>query len=116
MTDAELAELERLCEVATPGPWEWEAGMFTGAAGRPYNLQVRVASPWGEGELHPHVLLKTVNGWEPKDSDAAFIAAARTAVPALIAEVRRLRDALESEWYGAPLTDKERAEPPGRIG
>ena len=60
-----LDELERLCEAATPGPWtldESESGL-----------------------IGPHC--------EPivEACDALFIAAARDALPKLIAEVRRLR-------------------------
>lgn len=80
MTD--LDELERRAKAATPGPWEFE---------NCYNLQRREFL--NGTEVHPHVLLKTLNGWEPIPSDADFIAAANPqTVLALIAELRALRE------------------------
>lgn len=67
MTPDRLAELKRLCEAATPGPWE-----------------ANMDQVWCDGwlaDVH-------------RDENAAFIAAARTALPGLIAEVERLTDEL----------------------
>jgi hypothetical protein len=75
MTDAELTELEALCHAATPGPWECDIFGIPGVA------------------------TKAPNRYRSKHIDElnfAFIAAARTAVPALIAEVRKLREELEA--------------------
>ncbi len=71
MTDERLAELERLADAATPGPWEpltpasgkWVCSLAPGAIGM----------AWRRNHTN----------------DAAFVAAARTAIPELIAEVRR---------------------------
>ena len=69
MTDEELERLEKLASAATPGPW---APLPTGS------------KKWVSGPA-------TEADWMfNRDADAAFIAAARDAVLALVAEVRRL--------------------------
>lgn len=86
VTEEQLAEWERLTEAATEGPWDvmtreqWEEGFpFCADGTNPYTFPVDIDAP-----------------------DAAFIAAAREAVPALVAEVRRLRalleDAADEKW------------------
>ncbi len=70
MTDGQLAELERLASAATPAPWTCEPGPY-------FEIM--------DGENRP-VRASWFGG------NARFIAAARTAIPALIAEVRRLRE------------------------
>lgn len=81
MTDEQLQEWSVLAEAATPGPWKsgwnWQDTISDGK------------SAWGEGPVHVGEKLSQV---APQAiADAAFIAAAREAVPALVAEVRRLR-------------------------
>jgi len=74
MTEQELAELDALANAATPGPWgctdEGEYGVFV------EEFSTFVAECLGRKNYAM--------------TNAAFIAAARTAVPELIAEVRRL--------------------------
>lgn len=93
---AQVAAWERLAAAATAGPWEW-ARDYQMSDGRHWCL------------IHPGNHARTVN-WrtvllateatdfaaQPLDADPdlRFIAAARTAVPALCAEVRRLRTQL----------------------
>lgn len=72
MTNEELTALDALCSAATPGPWD------NGAKGN----ETIVGSPDAE-----------VCGTE-SEADARFIAAAREAVPALIAALRAARDEL----------------------
>jgi hypothetical protein len=78
ISPAKLEEWKGLADRATPGPWVhlWvradQQALFT----TPGN-EIRLD---GGGHFLPY--------------DATFIAAARTAVPALIAEVERLREAL----------------------
>jgi hypothetical protein len=72
---ADLAELAALAEAATPGPWEHIE------RDKPYMFKDRVNAPCGCCGL----IASKVAGW-----DAAFIAAAREAVPQLIAELNRL--------------------------
>jgi len=91
MTDAEMAELEKLCAEASQGPW-W--AVESGGDFRVEDKAGAAIAAWTHA--YPE-------GAIPIDPcDAQFIAAARQAVPALIAEVRKLRDFLR-----APLTDND---------
>jgi hypothetical protein len=91
MTDQELKDLEALAEKATSGPWD----------------------VYGDSNIYPRFEVETHGGFKKichinssgndyryAHNDAAFIAAARAAVPALIAEVRRLRD-IEHKYFEA---------------
>lgn len=81
-TDEQLAAWQALCDVATPGPWEC--------------YLLREHTPIEEGTT-PDVFVDPENPEQVcavtnyRDDDAAFIAAARMALPVLLAEVRRLR-------------------------
>ncbi len=87
-TEADLARWEALAAKATPGPW-------------------RVGHPWSAEEYWHYLCSEASKAYiiGPYDvdeggiastpDDAAFLAASRTAVPALVAEVRRLRQVLE---------------------
>jgi hypothetical protein len=93
LSDERLAEIEKRCAAATPGPWEWPADhcdRFTVVAwsdgprwGTPRDVTVQP-----EGRTYAQA-----------EADAAFVARARTDVPDLVAEVRRLR-AVERELRG----------------
>lgn len=83
MTDEELDRLQELCDRATPGPWEHgtatccaDMGWVDGPKGK------GVVCPVYEASKRTHTL---------DAADAEFIAEARTALPALIAEVRGYR-------------------------
>lgn len=92
-TSEERAEWAKLADAATEGPWEWTEGL----GGRK-----RLLGADGSRE----VLLCAALLW-PAGPDASLIAAAPTAVPALLADVERLtaeRDAL------AARIEKARAE------
>jgi hypothetical protein len=86
MTPERLAELKALADAATPGPWEATNGS-------------RAAIERVEGRvLVRHVHHDTMVILRPDGTrrafafeDLPFIAAARTAVPELLAEVERLR-------------------------
>jgi hypothetical protein len=83
MTPEELAEIKARCEKATPGPWCWWGDRFSGRGigqGDEYEFGIQVV-----------VYLKGVS----TDENADFIAHSRTDIPALVAEVERLRAALE---------------------
>jgi hypothetical protein len=75
MTDEELARIEALANAATPGPWEVRAhdDLFA----------VKGQSGW--------VASMDADTSAADASNSEFIAAARDAVPALVAEVKRLR-------------------------
>lgn len=68
MTEERLKALETLCKQATDGPWYWV---------ELYGC--------GEGSIEPHICKFGVQA-----SDADFICEARTALPELLIEVRRL--------------------------
>ncbi len=81
MSPAELDALEVLANAATPGPWSTHGLRALLRFGRKQD------GPWDEAnEDDP----REDGAWLPHDEAAAFIAAARTAVPALIARVREL--------------------------
>lgn len=80
MTESELQELEALAKSATPGPWERVFG----------DGEHFVASPTN-GEDNPVMSNTDFYPAAVTAEDQAFCAAARSAVPALVAEVRRLR-------------------------
>ena len=73
--DIDLGALKELCEKATPGPW---CALYPAGGMWSDSCDDMVLGP----------LLA------PRPFDADFIATARTAIPALIAEVERLREAL----------------------
>ena len=76
MTQAELDALKALADAATPGPWLTN-GWYDG---------IRYSILFSANERFTETLAYNLNR-----EDAAFIAATRAAVPALIAEVERLR-------------------------
>jgi len=91
VTPEQLAEWAALTDAATMGPWEvrrlsWPQDSRDASD---------IVSPFG-------VISDAEN--MPKAADAAFIAAARAAVPALIAEVQRLRAAVK---YTEQLAERE---------
>jgi hypothetical protein len=106
LTDAELDEIELNATRATPGPWfvrqlddDWASSM----------VAVSTVPDTGQGERWPAfdagdivaatLVQAPVRYVDIRDQDwqgnAAFIAAARTAVPRLVAEIRRLRGQTE---------------------
>lgn len=99
-TPDQLAEWEALCEGATPGPWNADNVCDDGS----------VHSPTGV------VFRPTRSASDPNDArsveDAEFAAAARTAVPVLLAEVERLQGLNERlcEWNRTFAERTEAAE------
>jgi hypothetical protein len=112
-----FAELERLCAEATEGPW----------------LSDNMASPYRKGQPFSENGASIFAGHEDRlvviggqqdeqggavgiasNADAAFIAGARTGVPALLARVRELEDiALPRMWgylFDNPDTGREHAQ------
>ena len=74
MTPAELDAIERVHNLTTPGDWQLSI----------YDGRILTTGDW----LLPVPLLRIDGG---RDVDAHFAAAAHQWIPALIAEVRRLR-------------------------
>lgn len=76
MTDEQLAEIRLRCEAATEGPWHTDCG-----------------DVWAYDEKSEELVIATIDGaFGNDDADLAFIAHARADIPALLAEVERLRN------------------------
>jgi hypothetical protein len=86
----DLDALQALCDKATPAPWYREYAWVAADGPEP-----------DEGEPDERYVAgfasATITRDEQRIADAAFVAASRSAVPALIAEVARLKSALVSE-------------------
>jgi hypothetical protein len=83
VTDDELKAFEALAEAATPGPWDTNG----------YYIE-REEAPGGEFERLLYNGGRDDTYCNMTEADFAFVAAARSAVPALVAEVRRQREEL----------------------
>lgn len=104
MTHEELQAIKARAEAATPGPWR--QGFASMSCVRPHETASHPGPPecvydvmkWIDSNDH----VSAANGDEicgpddygnhPRENDCAFIAHARTDVPALVAEVERLRE------------------------
>lgn len=89
MTDTELTAIERRAQAATPGPWMWT---YDGS------------SDWSVGpepDTQGQAVANCHRYHAPFNHDAVFIALAREDVPALVAEVRKLR-AFSEELMNRP--------------
>lgn len=84
LTPADLDTIEARADAATPGPWG-DDYIVSSYSGSPIERPRIIAN----GRIVAHVMMS-----DSDVSDADFIAAARTDVPALVAEVRRLRDSI----------------------
>lgn len=99
MTPDDLDRWQALADKATCGPWQVLLD------GRSWAGTVVVADAAG----HPVTVVSSAPDDDDAKDDAEFIAATRDAVPALIAEVQRLRlmeqrgRALQEETLGLPL-------------
>lgn len=97
MTNEELTHLEALCNAATPGPWERPRDCGCGDG---YGCDDRMprrtvlAKDRCRDTRDPDYTGKVYVVRDTRPEDAAFIAAARQAVPALLARVRYLEAAL----------------------
>lgn len=87
MGELNLDELERLAKAATPGPWEWWTS----------NSFLRLSGPDGRdgGVLYACNIRNEYATVVVSEADRRFIAEARTALPALIARIRELEQALQ---------------------
>lgn len=93
MTNEELDAIRERASRASTGPWTIEAGEYTGA-------NWLIASMGGSIDgLFYTVTTDNVHASELKGdarTDAEFVAHARTDIPALLAEVERLRNQLQA--------------------
>lgn len=96
LTDEYLDRLQAICDAATEGPWESDT--FHGDGIDPSGHGVFVANgdpqPGNDNDYH-HIAVCYLRR-PPSDnvSNSKFIAESRTALPLLIAEIRRLKDML----------------------
>lgn len=124
ISDERLAELKALCDAATPGPWAWEKSWepncnyrLVAACDRPdcdhANLELSQVYEGDDGqecflescaddkktvmaaEYDRALEIETPVDYRPEPHDADFIAAARTVLPQLIAEVERLKKQID---------------------
>lgn len=92
LTENELAEMERLVEAASSGPWE------AFVEGRDHVAGDDFIRTGGMDDASPDMYVTLYYDAQPVPAPAAdldFIAGARQAIPLLVAEVRRLRDTRE---------------------
>jgi hypothetical protein len=113
MTDEKLQAIKARAEAATPGPWEtredsdfYQGGRYIGTG--PYHYTTGSEKP-GRPSTHPEdCYFKTdVCRVQSGEADETFIAHARTDVPALLAEVERLKAELVN-LIGAIAQEAER--------
>ena len=76
LTPEEIAEAERLCQEATPGPWD-------------ERIKREKTHIWMGTSKKPIVDVCGLYGKE-SDANAAFIASARSLIPRLLAQVKAL--------------------------
>ena len=96
ITEADLKELEELCGKAIRGPWE-----PSDIADQPFKCRIGgfdYNCPPGSAQVRAPLSLIPTRCLIPygiiSHDDAKFIAASRTAIPKLIAEIRNQRAAL----------------------
>jgi hypothetical protein len=93
LSDEQLHEIESAARMATPGPWTMTPDRHADA-GRAWLHAVSETTHVGD-HCGPRFIGSVGNGQPGRRrqalADAAFVATARTDVPALVAEVRRLR-------------------------
>lgn len=88
MMEERIAQLEALCQAASEGPWSW----IEPDRGELWSIEPDICKFGIEANYYP------VAGEAPTEDDARFITEARTALPELLAEVRRLREEKSRLW------------------
>lgn len=83
MTEAELAELQKACDSATPGPW------FEPAPGDGRIYDIELSPDEADDSEHPRLASVCYH------RDSKLIALARNALPTLLAMVRELKAAIQ---------------------
>jgi hypothetical protein len=108
LTQEQLQAIEERAAAATEGPWVVVPDRYSDDAEREHCQGI--TAPPGPQEMEAgreydlppsgrDIVITDSGYYPPLKADAAFIAHARQDVPALVAEVRRLRKALEDlEW------------------
>lgn len=112
MDDAGLDRIEALAEAATKGPWKVAERRDGSVCGIDQEDGYDDVVAPGRVECMAYCYGGT-SVVEATDADWAFIAASRSAVPALVAEVRRLHAEIErivnpsGEWEWSEKEDKQ---------
>ena len=89
MTEEELQGREAICAAATPGPWT-HLNHRSEPTGRVYRMILERT-----GRLFASLVCQMSEGPGDHEADAAFVAHVRVGYPEALAEIRRLRSALE---------------------
>lgn len=92
MTQKELDAIKALANAATYGPWEYDSSSDNIQTS---DYQYTIGHVRGYG------------GNTDMESNAQFIASARTDIPALVAEIERLRKELANRPSGLCLNEKD---------
>ena len=91
MTPEQRAELRRLCEAATPGPWLPNPKLCDVTAACPDGVTPSGVMSGVMSGVGPFVYVARVQEYR----DVSFIAEARTALPALLDYVEKLEGEIE---------------------
>ncbi|GJJ22314.1 hypothetical protein [Mycolicibacterium mageritense] len=99
MSDIVVERAKAALQGVTPGPWDTQVHAMPGSTVDEWFVREVTHTP--NPNFHRLNVFKVRGAshasreccWPPTDADAEFIAAARTLVPELIAEVERLREA-----------------------
>lgn len=91
LSDEDLDAIEARCAAASPGPWTSFVEDRDHSAGDDF---IRISDSDDEPDMYvSRAEAGSIRPASPSDLD--FIAAARQDIPALVAEIRRLRDATD---------------------
>lgn len=101
MTPEQLRGIKARAAKARPGPWRWTTYEETHIPGRGYVISHRVLCDDEAGEYVLPI------GFGMRQEEAEFIASAREDIPALVAEVERLRQEVSRMEH---FLDRERFE------
>ncbi|MEH1096943.1 hypothetical protein [Micromonospora sp. CPCC 205739] len=109
ISDEELAEIEELADAATPGPWhvrQLDDDFAMSLVAISTIPDTGLGERWPDFDHHEMVAATLVQhpryvdiADERWDENAQFIASARSNVPRLIAEIRRLRHLLATKGH-----------------
>ena len=114
MNEQELQAIEERANKASNAPWLIEAGDYSGHNWLVGTITVSLGESYRDDKAY-FVTTRNVHASELEgdaSTDAEFIAHARSDVPALIAEVRRLRAKLDAvpEYLFWCLLERDRGE------
>lgn len=107
----DLERVKAYCAAATPGPWtDYDGDWFIGGTEPEDRVHVTgiVVDP-DVGRDTKCILLSTNYDLEPELADVVFVASARTDLPAAVAEIERLRAAIDRIINVAENTAERRA-------